>query len=187
MKRELPVRIREGLGVKLPRATRLVILARYQGPRLIDWVAKTLEGWLGLVINRDKTRVVNLTAKDSCLDFLGYRFRYADDQFGRRQRYLNLEPSVKSLARARAKLRQLTGPSLCFKPIRVLIADINRHLSGWREYFQLGYPRRAFRAIGWFVRERLIRHLRRRSQRPFRPPEGTTWYQQLTRLGLLPM
>jgi hypothetical protein len=33
----------------------------------------------------------------------------------------------------------------------------------------------------------LIRHLRRRSQRPFRLPEGTTWYQHLLQLGLVPM
>ena len=50
----------------------------------------------------------------------------------------------------------MTSPSMCFKPIRELIAGINRHLAGWREYFKLGYPRRAFREIGWFVRERLI-------------------------------
>ena len=164
-----------------------VVLARYQGPKLQAWIEATLEGWLGLKINRDKTRVVNLNDEGSWLDFLGYRFRYDRDLYGRDQRYLNLEPSAKSLAREREKLRQMTGPSMCFKPIPVLVAEINRHLKGWREYFQLGYPRHAFRKIGWFVRARLIRHLRRRSQRPFRPPEGTTWYQQLTHLGLLPM
>jgi RNA-directed DNA polymerase len=164
-----------------------VILARHQGPRLTDWVEKTLEGWMGLKINRDKTRVVKLNEEGAYLDFLGYRFRYVRDHYGSARRYLNLEPSVKSLAREREKLRQMTGPDMCFKPIPVLVAEINRHLKGWREYFQLGYPRRAFRKIGWFVRERLIRHLCRRSQRPFRPPEGTTWYQQLIRLGLLPM
>jgi RNA-directed DNA polymerase len=164
-----------------------VILARYQGPRLTAWVEETLEGWLGLVINRDKTRVVKLNEENVALDFLGYCFRYVRDRYGRNRRYLNLEPSAKSLAREREKLRQMTGPDMCFKPIPVLVAEINRHLKGWREYFKLGYPRRAFRKIGWFVRERLLRHLRRRSQRPFRPPEGTTWYQQLIRLGLLPM
>jgi RNA-directed DNA polymerase len=162
-----------------------VVLARYQGPRLHAWIEQTLEGWLGLKINRDKTRVVNLNEEDCWLDFLGYRFRYERDRYGRGHRYLNLEPSVPSLAREREKLRQMTGPSMCFKPIPVLIAEINRHLTGWREYFKLGYPRRAYRKIGWFVRQRLIRHLRRRSQRPFRLPEGTTWYEQLTQLGLL--
>jgi RNA-directed DNA polymerase len=164
-----------------------VVLARYQGEKLRAWIEKTLEGWMGLKINRDKTRVVNLNEEGSALDFLGYRFRYERDLYGRVQRYLNWEPAVKSLAREREKLRQMTGPNMCFKPIQVLIGQINVHLKSWREYFKLGYPRRAFRKIDWFVRERLIRHLRRRSQRPFRLPEGTTWYAELTRLGWSPL
>jgi RNA-directed DNA polymerase len=164
-----------------------VILARYQGPRLMAWVEKTLEDWLGLKINRDKTRVVNLYEEDSWLDFLGYRFRYERDHYGRDRRYLNLEPSPRSLARERDQLRHIISPRMCFMPIPELIQWLNRHLAGWQEYFKLGYPRRAFRKIGWFVRERLIRHLRRRSQRPFRRPEGITWYQHLVKLGLLPI
>ena len=164
-----------------------VILARYQGPRLMAWVEKTLEGWLGLAINRDKTRVVNLNEEDSWLDFLGYRFWYARSRFACARRYLRLEPSLKALARERETLRQMTGPAVCFKPIGELVREINRHLRGWRQYFKLGYPSEAFHKINRFVRERLIRHLRRRSQRPFRPREGTTWYQHLLKLGLLSM
>jgi RNA-directed DNA polymerase len=164
-----------------------VILARYQGPRLRAWVEGVLEDWLGLKINRDKTRGVKLDEEGTRLDFLGYQFRYERDRFGRGTRYLRLEPSAKALKREREQLRQMTGPGMCFKPIRVLIGEINRHLKGWREYFQLGHARPAFRKIGWYVRERLRRHLRRRSQRPFRPKEGTTWYRQLLELGLLPM
>jgi RNA-directed DNA polymerase len=164
-----------------------VVLARHQGPRLVGWLESTLEGWLGLTINREKTRVVDLRAEDGWLDFLGYRFRYVCDQLGREHRYLNLEPSPKSVARERDKLRQMTNSVMCFKPIPILIVQINRHLKGWRQYFKLGYPHRAFREINWFVRERLIRHLRRRSQRPFRPPKGTTWYRHLAELGVIPL
>jgi hypothetical protein len=41
----------------------------------------------------------------------------------------------------------------------------------------------AFREINAHVRDRLTQHLRRRSQRPFRPPEGVTYYEQIQRLG----
>ena len=140
-----------------------------------------------LKINRDKTRVVNLNEENTRLDFLGYQFRYVGDRFGRQHRYLHWGPADKSLAREREKLRQMTGPSMCFKPIPILVTEINRHLRGWTEYFKLGYARSAFRKIGWFVRQRLYRHLCRRSQRPFRPSEGTTWYRQLAVLGLVPM
>ena len=32
---------------------------------------------------------------------------------------------------------------------------------------------------------RLTQHLRRRSQRPYRPPEGVSFYEQIQRLGLV--
>ncbi|MBL8213471.1 MAG: hypothetical protein JNK87_22325, partial [Bryobacterales bacterium] len=40
--------------------------------KLRNWIESTLEGWLGLQINRDKTRVVNLWQTGAKLDFLGY-------------------------------------------------------------------------------------------------------------------
>jgi RNA-directed DNA polymerase len=70
-------------------------------------------------------------------------------------------------------------------PIPDLIERVNQHLAGWANYFRYGYPRAAFRAIHRFVRERLVRHLRRRSQRPFQPPKGRTYYAHLRHLGLV--
>ena len=35
------------------------------------------------------------------------------------------------------------------------------------------------------VRSRLIRHLQRRSQRPYHPAKGEAWYSHLQRLGLV--
>jgi len=43
----------------------------------------------------------------------------------------------------------------------------------------------AFGEINAYVRGRLTQHLRRRSQRPFRPPEGVSYYRQIQRLGLV--
>ena len=45
-------------------------------------------------------------------------------------------------------------------------------------------PRKAFRRINAFVQMRLIHHLKRRSQRPFRLRGVSSWYAQLQRLGL---
>jgi RNA-directed DNA polymerase len=161
-----------------------VILARYQGAQLTAFVEGFIETRMGLEINRDKTTVVNLKAGES-LDFLGFTFRYDRDLKGRGTRYLNVIPSKKALARERDKLREKTSSSMCYKPIPVLITEINRHLAGWANYFDFGYPRVAFRSINNFVRERLTAHLQRRSQRPFRPPEGKSFYRHLADMGLV--
>jgi len=162
-----------------------VVLARYQGYRLQEWVEQTLEGWLSLSLNRDKTRVVKLRSKGASFDFLGFSFRYDQDLHGRDKRYLNVFPSKKSVGRERDKLREMTHPRYCFKPIPALIRDLNNHLRGWVNYYNYGYPRCAFRSINWHVRNRLYKHLCRRSQRRYRPPKGVSWYQHLKDRGLI--
>jgi RNA-directed DNA polymerase len=154
-----------------------VVLARYQGPKLISWVETVLETRMGLVVNLDK--------KGATLDFLGFTFRYDRDRKGRPWKYLNLYPSKKAAARERNRLRDMTDKSMCFKPIPALIQEVNRHLKGWANYFEFGYPRKVFREVNHYIRRRLKRHLCRRSQRRYRPPEGETFYKHLNRLGLV--
>ncbi len=161
-----------------------VVMARHISPPLRSWLEGKLEGWLGLEINREKTRIVNLRQPGQSLDFLGYTFRYDRDRQGRPWRYLNLEPSRKALDREREKLRVLTGPNQCHTPVPELIDRLNRHLRGWSGYFRLGYPRKAFRRINFFVNARLARHLQRRSQRGWRPRQGVSLYAHLQQLGL---
>jgi len=173
-------------GAKLVRyADDFVVLARYQGTRLTSWIESKLEGWLGLEINREKTRVVNLKEEGASLDFLGFTFRYYDDLKGQGWRYLNVSPSAKALKKEREKLHELTDYRRGHVPIPRLIEALNRHLEGWKNYFDFGYPRVAFGEINTYVRGRLTQHLRRRSQRPFRPPEGVSYYRQIQRFGLV--
>jgi Retron-type reverse transcriptase len=162
-----------------------VILARYQGERLQRFIETKLEGRLGLKINRDKTRIIDLREPGESLDFLGYSFAYERDQYGGQHRYWRLSPSKKALARERRRLREMTSKNQCAQPLPMLIEQINRHLKGWAIYSRKGHPRKAFRQINSYVRFRLSRHLRRRSQRPWRPPQGLTDYQHYKNLGLL--
>ena len=173
-------------GVKLVRyADDFVALATQMGTQTIEFIESRLEGKFQLEINREKTRVVDLRDEGASLNFLGYTFRYDRDLKGRAQRYLNVFPSKKAVQREREKLHEMTDSHQCFKPIATLIGELNRHLKGWANYFSIGYPTGAYWEIDWYLRGRLIQHLQRRSQRPFRPPEGVSWYQHLERLGLV--
>ncbi len=175
-------------GAKLVRyADDFVVLSRYPGERLYGWIESTLEKWLKLVINRDKTRVINLREEGASLDFLGYTFCWYRDRYGRGHRYLHVGPSKKALQKERDKLTEMTDSHQCHKPIPKLIEELNRHLKGWGNYFKFGYPRDAFREINWHVGQRLFRHLNRRSQRAFRLPEDATYYKHFRRLGLQPL
>jgi RNA-directed DNA polymerase len=162
-----------------------VVLARYQGERLRGWIEAKIEQWLGLEINRDKTRVVDLREEKASLDFLGYTFRWQRDRYGRSQRYLHVGPSKKALQRERDRINELTDRRQGCTPITRLIARLNRQTKGWANYFSWGHPRDGFRNINWHLGYRLANHLKHhRSQRPYRLPEGMTYYEHFQRLGL---
>ncbi|MFN0106050.1 MAG: group II intron maturase-specific domain-containing protein [Bryobacteraceae bacterium] len=170
--------------MRFPGPTHLVALAKQMGPETVEWIESRLEGKFQWEIDRDKTQVVNLREQGASLDFLGYTFRYDRDLKGRDRRYLNLFPSSKAVQREREKLHQMTDSRQCFKPIPVLIGELNRHLKGWTNYFSIGYPASVYREIERYVRGRPIQHLQRRSQRPYRPPQGEPWWRHLATLGL---
>lgn len=162
-----------------------VVMARYISPQLSGWIESKLEGWMGLEINREKTRVVNLRETGSSLDFLGFTLRYDRDRYGRSNRYLNVTPSRKAMRRERERVREMTGLKRAYVPLPNLIEKLNRSLRGWANYFDYGYPRKAFRDINHYVRERLYRHLRRRSQRPWHVPKGESAYACFKKQGLV--
>jgi RNA-directed DNA polymerase len=170
---------------KLARyADDFVVLARYLTPNLRGYIEEKLETWMGLEINREKTRVVDLSGKKASLDFLGYTFRYDRDRKGSGRHYLNVVPSKKALQREREQLRTRTNCAQSHKPLPRLIAELNRHLKGWGNYFSFGRPQAAYGAINKFVLQRLYRHVGRRSQRAYRPPEGRTHTEQFLHMGL---
>jgi RNA-directed DNA polymerase len=164
-----------------------VILAKYVGERIERFVEQTLQEWMELKVNPEKTRTVKLQEPGVGLNFLGYTFRYDRDWYGRAEPYLNLIPSEKSLQRVRDQLREMTDARQCFTPIRQMVERINRRLRGWQGYFSQGHPQAAYRDVDSYTLRRLCTHLHRRSQRPYRKPEGVTWWDHLQRLGWSPL
>ena len=162
-----------------------VILASHLPETLKAFIEEKLEGWMGLRINREKTRCLNLREEGQRLDFLGYGLRYVRDLQGRPWKYLNVSPSPKAIKRERAKVKAMTDKRQCFTPIPELIEKLNRQIRGWANYYDYGYPRQAFRNINRYVGERLTLHLNRRSQRKYKLPAGLTYYQHLSNLGLI--
>jgi hypothetical protein len=133
MKRELPVRFREGLGVQLPRATRLVILCNgteEQAKAMREEVRDFLAHHLRLTLSMEKTKVTHL---DDGFDFLGFHL----------QRGLGLGGVVtkvtiarKALERHRAVLRAATAADSHEDSFATKIPALNRIIRGWCRYFQ---------------------------------------------------
>ena len=163
-----------------------VVLVWQPSQRLVDWIEAKLETWMGLEINREKTRLVELKQEGASLDFLGFTFRCDRSRLGPGH-YWNVYPSGKSLEREQVKLKELTSGRRSYWPIPMLIQELNQHLRGWANYFRFGYPSAAFARINHYVQVRLWQHLKRRSQRPYRIPKGVSAYQHYQQLGWRPL
>jgi len=178
-----PVGPAQAIKARLVRyADDFVILARVIGARLMDFVDKVLQR-LGLSLNRDKTRIVNLHKAGASLDFLGFTFRFDRHRRGG-GRYLNIVPSAHAMNRVRQRLREMTQRRVQ-QQLAEVIGKLNRYLLGWRNYFSFGYPRMAFKKVNWYVQTRLRCFLRTRSQRRCRQLEGPSRYQALRSQGLI--
>jgi RNA-directed DNA polymerase len=161
-----------------------VVLARYQGPRLVAWIEARLEQDLRLTLHRTKTRVVRLRAPHASLSFLGFTLRYFRSTRVEGHRYLTVEPSARAQARLRAKLRDLTRAT-AKRSLVDTVPAVALLLRGWKGYFRYGYPRRVFRNLNYYVQVRFRCFLRNRSQRRSRPfRQGESLYAGVRRYGL---
>jgi len=145
-----------GTGIEMVRyADDLVILCRDAAAaqaalaRVRDWAAAA-----GLTLHPTKTRLVDLNGPDG-FDFLGYHFcrdRRRPERICRWPRWASIQ---KLKATLRAKTPRVSGRSLA-----CIIADVNRTLCGWFEYFKHvtsdywmktldGWLRRRLRRIQW--------------------------------------
>ena len=134
-----------------------VILSRGKANEALGWARGVLTR-LGLTLNEQKTSIRN--ARKEQFDFLGYTF---GPHFSKRLRreYIGCSPSKKSVNR----IKQSVGEHL--KPCNVApweeVRDrLNQKLRGWKAYFGLGSPSKAYEVLDEHVEERVRHFLRKR-------------------------
>jgi RNA-directed DNA polymerase len=98
---------------------------------------------LGLTVNIDKTRVVDV-AKGN-FDFLGYTFGYSHGKAGRR--YLGSRPSKRSVQKVIRKIHDETSRRWTGAETEARIKVINTILRGWCNYFDQGPVLPAYKIV----------------------------------------
>ncbi len=114
-------------------------------------VLERVKEWMkgaGLTLHPEKTRIVN-AAERGGFDFLGYHFE-------RGMKWPRKKSEEKLKETIRAKTSRTNGESM-----ERIIANVNRTLRGWFEYFKHSIPNVLERLDGW-VRMRLRSILRKR-------------------------
>jgi RNA-directed DNA polymerase len=161
-----------------------VVLARYIGAPIQEFLTELLESKMRLSLNREKTRIVKLNESKASLDFLGYTFRFDRSIYGSDTVYLNQFPSKKAQAALRIKIHDLTYRRRS-NPLPEVVADLNKMLLSWARYFRLGYPSKVFHKLDRYVEVRMLRFTCNRSQRRMRVPKGMSLTQWLVEQGLI--
>ena len=134
-----------------------VILSRGKAKESLEWT-RGVVARLGLTLNEQKTSIRN--ARKERFDFLGYTF---GPHYSRRtgREYIGYSPSKKSVNRARRNVGEHLG-SHNVAPWEEVRNRLNQKLKGWKAYFGLGSPSKAFEVLDEHVEERVRHFLRRR-------------------------
>ena len=116
---------------------------------------------LGVEVNEEKTRIVDLTTGAS-FGFLGFDFRRVRSLKGTwRPQYT---PKLKKRTALLRTLKAIFGRSRS-QPVRALIQQINPILRGWVNYFAVGHAGRCFSFVRDWVEKKVRRHLMRHAKR----------------------
>lgn len=192
MSGDVHVRFCERPGVRLPRATHLVVMcdtkAQVEEARRRVGLVLTR---LGLELHPEKTRLVDLSRGREGFDFLGchLRKRMSGPIWERaRQRvyYLHRCPSQRAMTRVRARVRDLTPRARCHTDLRSVIADLNPVLRGWGQYFRPGNAANHFTHLDQYVERRLRGLLLKRAGSRLAAGRVVAWDRPFfERLGLI--
>lgn len=121
----------------------------------MQWMMERLQ----LTVNPDKTRICKLP-KDR-FNFLGYTIgRWYSPRTGRP--YIGPRPSKKQVQRMCAAISECTTRRWVLMPAVERVARLNRMLTGWSNYFSLGWVSSANRAVDEHARRRLRQWLCRK-------------------------
>ena len=162
-----------------------VILVREWADGFRQKIEDALENRMGLTVNREKTKTLDLNEEHTSLTFLGYEFMKVRDRlFGTGKRYLTFGPSKKSMKRVCREIHELTHSRNCLVPVEKVIERVNRMVKGWETFYSVGYPSKAFRRVNHYMLRRMARFLNRRSQRRYRLRYADTYYGELNHMGL---
>jgi RNA-directed DNA polymerase len=120
---------------------------------------------LELQLNESKTHLLN--AEEESFDFLGFTFQYRQSKFIKDEKYLSVHPSKKSFQKIISGIRE----ELIFYRNRNAVETVkmlNYKLRGWLNYFNIAeitYTGISRRKLSIYLRDRLFRHQKRKSQR----------------------
>jgi len=110
---------------------------------------------LGLTLNEEKSKIVDLRNGKEGFDFLGFHHRQSMSK-RYRKRYTLKFPKKEAVKKLKQKVKEILGSRATLKlSMTEVIKLVNPILRGWMNYFRFGNSNRVFNKIDSYVHERL--------------------------------
>ena len=147
-------------GVKVIRyADDIVILAKSKraGERLLESSKRYLEGKLKLKLNAEKSKVVSVYAIRN-FKFLGFAL-------GKGKNGIYIRAHVKSLKKAKQKLKELTSRSQG-RNVRIVMRNVKVYIRGWLGYFGIASMKTTMQEWDGWLRRRIRMYIWKQWKKP---------------------
>lgn len=153
-------RIEEKLGATLIRyADDLIVVTKHSERWLYRKLKEILEGELGLKINQDKSRIVDV--EKEAAKYLGFEIRRTRSRRGKM--FALSYPSRGAIKAVQEKVSRIANPR---HPIKVeeMVGRLNRLLRGWVNYFRIGNASKWFSKLRDYVEKKVRRFIQKKKQ-----------------------
>ena len=147
----------------------LLCKSKRAAERLLESSARYLEGKLKLKVNRDKSRVTRVTAREN-FKFLGFAFRKHKGDV-----LIRVHP--KSLKKAKVKLRELTRRNQG-RNVRQVMEKQKQYMQGWLNYYGLADMKTMAGDLDQWLRRRYRMYIWKQWKKP------KTRFRNLRKLGV---
>jgi RNA-directed DNA polymerase len=159
------------LGTLVRYADDLVILCEKKTHALESiQVLKAVFGKLGLSMNTDKSKLVNLWLDKEGFDFLGFHHRRLPKLFKAGKFYdLRSFPSKKAMKKMRAKVNEIAAPrSRTYWSPEQMVKRLNPAIQGWKNYYgsvDPGVSNKFLSKVDWHIIRRLTLYWNKKHRR----------------------
>jgi group II intron reverse transcriptase/maturase len=135
-----------------------VICCRRNADEAMDAMRSIMQT-LKLTVNEEKTHICRLP--DESFDFLGYTFgRHYSRRTGQRQ--ITQRPSKKKIQAICRRISEVTDRRWLLRDVEEQVAQLNRIMVGWANYFCQGPVGRPYQTVTGHARRRLRQWLRKK-------------------------
>ncbi len=141
-----------------------VLMSKRMGQGVIDTLKYVLNR-MDLTLNEEKTRLIE--AEKEPFNFLGFTFHYRKSRFDGDVNYLHIQPSKKSFQKMVENIRD-NLIKYRNRSEQSTVKMLNPKLRGWLNYFTIenvSYTAIPRKKLKMYMRDRLYRHQKRKSQR----------------------